>query len=329
MAIPAIERLAGVYVDGAVDVWCPFQWAPVLEMANLPVAVIPFRPGRGVKTTVKWLRGPRYRAAYLFAQSFASASAVWLAGVPRRRGIATGIRRWMLSEPVDEEDMEGEHRVSAFLAVADRKWRGGRPPAPKLVVPERAEEQFRQLVAGRFRRPVVGIVPGSTSGARRWPEGRFTALAGMLAAEGGSQIVFGSSGDEVLAARVAAGAGSSGIDLGGRTSLAVFAAALKACDAVVTNDSGALQLAAAVGASVIGVFGPRSPDQTGPLHGRGRALWHWSLPCAPCGKDVCPRRSEGTFLPEGFQECLQLVSVETVARAVRAQLSEAGASEDG
>lgn len=329
MAIPALQRLAERYEDGVVDVWCPIHWAPVLEMAELPAAVIPFRQTGAIWKTVAWLRGPRYEAAYLFTSSLSPAAAVWLAGVPMRRGVPTGRRRWSLTEWAALAEMPGEHRVSRFMAVADPDWPGGQPPAPRVRVPRRAREQFGQLIQGRVAGPLIGIAPGSAAPARRWPEGRFTALAGMLAAEGGTTVVFGGPRDEVLAARVAAGAGGRGIDLGGRTSLAVFAAGLGACDVLVTNDNGAMHLAMAVGTPVVGVFGSRAPEQTGPLmNGTDRVLWHSSLPCAPCWRDTCPRRGPGTFLPDAREECLHLISVEAVARTVREQLGEVGALND-
>jgi lipopolysaccharide heptosyltransferase II len=328
MAIPALRRLAERYDEGAVDVWCPTAWVPILEMAELDVAVIPFKNTGAVWKTATWLRGPRYGAAYLFTSDLTPAAAAWLAGVPKRRGVPTGRRRWSLTEWAAIAELSDEHRVSSFMAVADPDWPGGLPPRPQLTVPARAHDQFRQLLGGRIRRPLIGIAPGSSAPARRWPEGRFTALAGMLAAEGGTIAVFGGPGDEVLAARVAAGAAENGVDLGGRTSVAVFAAGLAACDVVVANDNGALHLAAAVGTPVVGIFGPRPPEFSGPLKSPARILYQASLPCAPCGRDRCPRRGVGTFLPDGRDECLQLVSVEVALRAVSIQLGKPGASSD-
>ena len=328
MSIPALHRLAERYEDGVVDYWCPTRWVPLLEMASLPGAVIPFQQTRAVWKTATWLRGPGYEAAYLFTSSFVPAAAVWLAGVPSRRGVPTGRRRWSLTEWAALAELSDEHRISSFMAVADPEWPGGQPPSPRVDVPDRAREQFQQLLNGRVERPLIGIAPGSSAPARRWPEGRFTALAGMLAAEGGTIVVFGGSGDEVLAARVAAGAGDHGIDLGGRTSIAVLAAGLGACDVVVANDSGALHLAAAVGTPTVGVFGPRQPKFTGPVESSARVLWQYSLPCAPCGKNSCPRRGLGTFLPDAHEECLHLVSVEAMLQVVRDQVRELGAASD-
>ncbi len=310
LAIPALRRLVERHAEDGVDVWCGFRWAPILEMAGLTASVIPFRKRRAVWKTAEWLRGPGYSEAYLFTDSVSAAAAAWLAAIPIR------------CRAPSSREVPGEHRSAIYMKLADPEWPGDSLDAGRVTIPERAFEQFYQLVDDRFVRPVVGMVPGSRAPARRWPEGRFTALAGILASEVGTVLAFGAKGDEVLAARVAAGAGPRGVDLGARTSLAVFAAGLAACDVVVVNDNGALQLAGAVDARVVGVFGSRSPEDVGPLEARTRALWHSSLPCAACGRSRCRRVGAGTILPEARNECLHLVSVEAVARSVREHLTQ-------
>jgi ADP-heptose:LPS heptosyltransferase len=310
LAIPALQRLVERHADSGVDVWCGFRWAPILEMAGLSASVIPFRKRRAVWKTAEWLRGPGYSEAYLFTDSVAAAAAAWLAAIPIRCRVPS------------YRDVAGEHRSVLYMRLADPEWAADTLDAGRIDIPARATEQFHQLVDDRFVRPVVGIVPGSRAPARRWPEGRFTALAGILASEVGTVLAFGARGDEVLAARVAAGAGPRGVDLGGRTSLPVFAAGLAACDSVVVNDNGALQLAGAVDARVVGVFGSRSPEDVGPLEAQTRALWHSSLPCAACGRARCRRVGGGSILPEAKNECLHLVSVEAVARSVREHLTQ-------
>ncbi len=325
MAIPAIRRLAERHPNAEVDVWCHFRWVPVLEMAELPVAVIPFRRRRAIWKTAAWIRAPGYSAAYLFDPGFVASAVARLAGIRKYRKVAMGTRRRVL---LGGGNGAPPHRVSAYMELADPGWPGGPPPVPRLTVPARAREQFRQLMHDRIEGPVVGICPGASVTARRWPEGRFTALAGILAGEAGTVLVFGGPGDEVLAARIAAGAADRGVDLGGRTSLAVFAAGLSACDVVVASDSGAMHLAAAVGAPVVGIFGARSPKQTGPLSERARALWSSRLECAPCGRDTCRREGSGTYLPEAHDECLHLITVEAVSQAAREQLEGARTSSD-
>jgi ADP-heptose:LPS heptosyltransferase len=285
-------------------------------MAGLP-GVIPFRRRRALLKMADWLRRPGYSEAYLFSDALLVTAATRLAAIPVRGRVRHRGRA------------EGEHRSVSYMKIADPDWPAGELPAGRIEVPTRARQQFRQLLGERFVPPLVGIVPGSRAPARRWPEGRFTALAGILASDVGTVVAFGDRADGVLAARVAAGAGPRGVDLGGRTSLAVFAAGLAACDVVVSNDNGALQLAGAVDGRIVGLFGSRSPLDVGPLEAKTRALWHPSLPCAACGRATCRRVGGGSILPEARNECLHLLSVEAVARAVREQLAEARASSDG
>jgi heptosyltransferase-2 len=325
MAIPALQRLAERYPETDVDVWCPSAWAPVLETAALPVGVMAFQQTRAVWREAARIRDVGYEASYLFTPSLSTAAVACLAGIPMRRGTPSGVRGLLLSDRSLRREVPGEHRVSSFMRLVDPEWKGGTPP-PRLPVRQRALEQFHQLVAGRFERPAVGIFPGSGAPARRWAEGRFTALAGILGQEVGTVVVFGGPREEVLAARVAAGAGVRGIDLGGRTSLGVLAAGFSECDLVITNEGGPMQLAAAAGASLIAIFGSGDPTRTRPLSRRARILRQADLPCSPCGRSRCPRRGRGTFLPDAYTECLELIPVEAVVRAAREQLKEAGAS---
>ncbi len=327
LAVPALQRLARCDADRGLDVWCPLPWTPVLDLADLPAAVIPFRPRRAVWRSALWLRRAGYDEAFLFSPSFEAALVTRLAGIPVRRAVPGWPRRRLLGGAAARLETGVEHRASTLMRVVDPDWSEA-PPPPRLTVPARAREHFEVLMAGRLRRPALGIVPGARVAARRWPEGKFTALAGILAAEVGSVLVFGSSRDGVLAARVAAGAGAHGIDLGGRTSLTVLAAGLSACDLVIANDGGALQLAAAVGTPTVGIFGPRPPEQMGPLSDASRIIWRSSLPCAPCGRERCPRRGRGTILPEAREECMQLIGVETVARVAREALKRAETASD-
>ncbi len=328
MALPALRRLAERYPESGVDVWCPSAWAPILESAALPVDVMAFRKSRAVWKTAARIRDVGYEASYLFTPSLSTAAVARMAGIPMRRGTPAGVRRLLLSDCSVRPEAPGEHRVAFYMRLVDPGFQGGAPPAPQLPVQERALEQFRQLVRGRFERPAVGIFPGSNDPASRWPEGKFTALAGILGQEVGTVVVFGGPKQEVLAARVAAGAGVRGIDLGGRTSLGVLAAGFSECDLVITNDGGPMHLAAAVGASAIAIFGAGDPARTGPLNRRVCVLRQSALPCSPCGRRRCPRRGRGTFLPEAQVECLNLIPVEAVVRAARKQLKGVGASSD-
>lgn len=328
MSIPALQRLAQRYAGSRVDAWCPEHLASVLESARLDVNVVAFRRTRSLWLTARRIRRYHYERAYLFTPSFSTAAVARLAGIPERRGTPTDRRRWLLSDAEVSRERPGEHRASFYMRLVDPASDGELPAAPRVVVRRPAAEEFAQLVDESLQGPVLGLLPGSNAAARRWPVGNFSALAGLLAGEVGSVLVFGGAGERALTARVAAGAGEGGVDLGGRTSLPVLAAGLSICDLVVGNDTGPLHLAAAVGAPVLGLFGSSDPRRTAPLGSRVSVLWQSKLPCAPCHKNRCGRRGLGTVLPEAQLECLHLLSVHAVAEAARTELEKVGTTND-
>jgi ADP-heptose:LPS heptosyltransferase len=197
----------------------------------------------------------------------------------------------------------------------------------------------------------VGIFPGSNGLARRWDLDRFAEVGRLLAAAGARIVVFGSERERELTDRVvaearaglrarplrppaAAGADADGrldadamgnalpvLDAGGRTDLPLLAAGLAACDLLVTNDSGPMHLAAAVGTRTVSMQGPSDPGRTGPLGDGHVLLQHPELACVPCIRNACPRHGPGTFLPEAERECLRLIEVADVVAAVRASLA--------
>ncbi|NIQ58680.1 MAG: hypothetical protein GWN71_36555, partial [Gammaproteobacteria bacterium] len=200
MAIPAIRHMTDADSAPQVDVWCPRVWASVLEMAELSASIIPFRRTRALWRTAAAVRRRRYDQAVLLTPSFSTAAVVWLAGVPERVGTPTDGRSVLLTRRTRASEAPGEHRTSFYRRIVDPERTGADPvPPPRIRAPKVARDQALSLIGGRLKRPVVGIVPGSKAPARRWPEGRFTALAGMLARDGATVLAFGGPEEQVLA----------------------------------------------------------------------------------------------------------------------------------
>jgi heptosyltransferase-2 len=144
--------------------------------------------------------------------------------------------------------------------------------------------------------PLLGIAPGAAyGGAKRWPPERFAAVACALARSHGLQpVIVGSAGDRGTACAIEAEVGKikgSGtrppLNLAGRTSLAQLSGVLAACGALVSNDSGAMHLAAAVGTPVVALFGATDERVTAPLAARARVLTTDAW-CRPCLLRECP-----------------------------------------
>ncbi len=194
------------------------------------------------------------------------------------------------------------HHIFHYLHLAAVLGAKAEPLAPRLAV----SDVEVAAVKAKFNLPdglLIGLNAGAEYGpAKRWPADRFIATAKELRSRlNCSFVIFGGAADGALAAEIAtalAPAGSSsrqpaiGIvtNLAGRTSLRELCAALRACRVVLTNDTGPMHVAAAVGARLVALFGSTSPELTGP--GLPGDLRHQLLcgeaPCAPCFLRECP-----------------------------------------
>jgi heptosyltransferase II len=304
LALPALAAVP------AADVVLPRWISPLAALLSRTGTIIPLdRGAHGFRTAVHWLRARRYGTGALLPPSFSSALLFRLGGVRRVRGLPTDTRRLLLHDVVALERLQ-QHRVQLYLElVTGRASLTAVPPVLPVPDPLRA---LAQTLLPRGTAPAVAIFPGSNAPARRWPAERFAGVARELAARGVRVVVVGAPNEAALTKQVA---GDVAADLGGRTELPVLAALLAECDILLTNDSGPMHLAAAVGTRVLVVSGPADTRQTGPCGSGHVYLQRLDLPCVPCVRNECPRHGAGTILPEAKQECLRLIEIPDVLAA--------------
>ncbi len=139
------------------------------------------------------------------------------------------------------------------------------------------------------RRPRVVLHPGTSGFAafKRWPLARFGELGARLRARGIEPVVSFGPGEGDLAAAVIAGAGGGRRLDGGQLGLRGLGAVYAEADVVVAADTGPLHIAAAAGAGVVALFGPKDHTLYGPRAARQRIVWH-DVPCRPCKLRTCP-----------------------------------------
>jgi heptosyltransferase II len=314
MALPALQAAP----DAAVLVT---RWLePIARMVERPGGIIAFdRGARGMLTAARVLRRRRFGSGVLLPPSLSSALLFRLGGVRRVRGTATDGRTPLLTEAVPPERLR--HRTVTYLELVTGQPAADAPP-PVLSVPAAARQRWAKLRgAAGTAAPVAGIFPGSNARSRRWDADRFAAVARGLATRGVRVFVFGAPAEAATTRTVAAGAG---VDMGGRTDLSALAAALAECDILVTNDSGPMHLAAAVGTRTLVVSGPADTRETAPGGPGHEYLQRLDLPCVPCVKNECPRRGAGYILAEAERECLRLIQVEDVLTAADRMLATWG-----
>lgn len=311
MSLPALAE------DGG-DVAVRRSLVPLLQMAGHPGRVIPLDPGAaGWLRAVAAIRAGRYAEGILLSPSFGSAWLFRCAGVRRLRGTRTDGRGWLLEDGVPRSALRGRHRTQQYRLLLGQDVSASASP-PAVAPPAEARERWRTRV-GPGGGPLVALVPGSNAPARRWPADRFAALARGLLADGCRVVVVGGAPEAGLTARIVNDAPGSR-DEGGRTDLAGLAALLALCHVVVTNDTGPMHLAAAVGAPTVTLWGPSDPNEVAPRWGRQVGVAGADIPCRPCFKNHCPRSGAGTMLRDAHEECMNLIEVEAVLGAVRGML---------
>jgi len=255
------------------------------------------------------LRTRRYEQAIVLPRSIKAALIPWFAGIPRRTGFRGEMRYRLINDMRQFDERRLGQTVRRFLALGLERDEPFPPvPAPSL---ETSPANLRELV-GRLElatdRPVVALMPGAEHGpAKCWPVEYFTVLATMLSGAGYAVWVLGSPQDKAAGEAIAAG--GYALDLCGQTGLQDVIDLLGHCEQAVTNDSGLMHVAAAVGTKVIALYGSTSPALTPPLT-ENAVLHYLSLDCSPCFHSECPLI---------HFRCLREITPEAVFKTVQMQ----------
>ncbi len=233
------------------------------------------------------LRQAGYGTVLIMPRTWKSALAPFLAGIPDRIGFVGEARFLLLNDA-----RYGERRLPrmvdrcAALALPAGAGLPADLPLPELKVPTEEAAAWRAkrglAVDGR---PVVALAPGAVGPSKRWPTESYAALARRLLADGFAVWVLGGPQEKALATAIVGD--TAACDLTGED-LRDAILALACAAAAVSNDSGLLHVAAALGTPSIGIFGPTSPWHWAPLNPLAATIETASeLPCRPCHKPVC------------------------------------------
>ena len=321
MTTPALMRLREARPNAHITLLTPSKLAELWQSHPAITAVMPVEPGETLFQTARRLREGRFDTAVVFPNSPRSALEVFLGGVPERIGLARRWRTWALTKPVAPRAQEVDtrrrstsevrrlvreqptkprdtysdsaHQIRDYLHIAASLGANPTPVAPVIAIRDDEVAAARKRFGATEGRPLFGLNPGAEYGlAKRWPVERFVEAARVVFEQTNCQWwVFGNSSEvplaESIVEKLPKGAAQS---LAGKTSLRELCAALKACAVVLTNDTGPMHLAAAVGTPVVVPFGSTSPELTGPgwPPGAGHELLRGQAPCAPCFRRECP-----------------------------------------
>lgn len=317
MAQSLFKVLRRLRPDVEIDVLAPGWSMPLLErMPEVSDAIeMPIGHGRlglGVRYRLgRSLAARGYAQAILLPNSLKSALVPFWARIPRRTGWV-GEQRYGLLNDIRRLDKERlTMTVQRFVALA---YPPGTDhiddiPAPGLRVSDPDIKTARdELGLGETQGRLLILCPGAEYGpAKCWPREYYAELASRKIADGWSVWLFGSAKDGAVCAAVNATAGGGCVDLSGRTSLAQAVDLMSLADAVVSNDSGLMHVAAALDRPLVAIYGSSDPGFTPPLNRRHRIL-HLGLDCGPCFKRECPLM---------HLDCLKGIGVDMVVAALQ------------
>lgn len=231
------------------------------------------------------LRENGYDQAIVLPNSFKSALVPFFANIPKRTGWRGEMRYGLLNDirPLNKEAFP--LMVQRYVALAYDKQAiqsASDIPAPilqpKLVTEQQEVDEVLQTFGVDNTRPVIGFCPGAEFGpAKRWPHYHYAALAQTLISQKGYQVLlFGSQKDheagEAIRLELTDDAKLHCYNFSGKTSLEQAVNLIDGCNAVVSNDSGLMHVAAALGKPLVALYGPSSPDFTPPLSDKAEVI---------------------------------------------------------
>ncbi len=309
-----VKLLNARFPDRPVDILSTTLCAPLTDyMPGLRRAIVVDLPRSRIAlkdqlALARRLKHENYGNALIMPRTWKSALAPFLAAIPERTGFIGEMRFGLLNDL-----RRGERRLPRMVdrcaalalpreAALPQAW-----PLPELKVARTEIESWRRAHGLAFdSRPVVVLAPGAVGPSKRWPATAYAALARHLIAEGFAVWVVGGPEEKSLAVEIIGE--TSARDLTGHD-LRNAILALAAAAVAVSNDSGLLHVAAALGTPAIGIFGPTSPWHWAPLNPLAATIETKSkVECRPCHKPVCRL---------GHHRCMQDIPPDQVLAAVR------------
>ncbi len=326
MTTPALLRLREKFPDAHIALPTPQKLRELWLQHPAVNETIPIGPEESLFSVSRRLRAGRFDLALVLPNSPRSALETWLARIPRRIGYTRPWRNWFLTQVIAartgatkmQKRSVGEikeliagnpksgipntpiektaHQMHDYLHLVATLGANPEPLPPQLfVTPAEVESARKKFGLEKITRPLLGLNPGAEYGpAKRWPLDEFIAVAREIQQRTHcTWLVFGGPAEAALADRIESAIPSppSAIwNLAGKTSLRELMALLKLCRVLLTNDTGPMHVAAALGTPVVVPFGSTSPDLTGPglpgdpLH----RLLKSDVPCSPCFLRECP-----------------------------------------
>jgi len=311
-ALPAAGALRDTFPSARIDWLVDARWRRLLDgNPDLSEVICLKGSARGIGRTVRGLRQAKYTCAVDFQALYKSALLAFASGASRRIGFSSGYAREGLAARLYTEQLnpQGAHKVDHNLTLV--RGAGAQPKTPRfpLAVRSQDEEAVAAALGGSQAAKYFVLNPGGGWRSKHWPAERYGALCGALTARYGWRgVVSIGPGEEQLAAEVIATAEPPPATLS--LPLGPLMALLRGAQFVVSADTGPLHLASALGAPVVGLYGPTDPARNGPYAAEDIVVRN-------------PRASETTYRRgQSYSSAMLSITVPQVVEAVERRLRQ-------
>jgi heptosyltransferase-2 len=309
MATPAIRQI--IAHSESTAVWGPSKTASLFHGFPKVERVLELDE-KEEPERLDEIRAEQFSRVFLLTNSYSTAKAARDLGIPERIGYHRSWRGFLLTRPLYcGWRVRHLHMVDYYLHLLPKEWRAepvDRQPCLHLTLEEEdRRQQALENLAGPLASRVVGIAPGAAFGsAKQWEQEWYQQVARWMMEMGFFVMVFGTEKDCELGDFILQGtAQAQGRNLAGQTSLRELMASIASCRCLLTNDSGPMHLADAVGTPAVALFGSTDSGWTGP-RSRNHHVLQSKVPCSPCFLRECPLD----------RECMKELSVNAVIQSL-------------
>lgn len=300
MATPLLADLRTHFPEANITAMCQSNVAGLLKNdPNINEIFSYKKPSGWIRRSQHWeiietLQRGEYDLGILLTNSFSSAWWFWRGGVSNRLGFAGNLRSMLLNKAVPfPETRETQHLVLTYkMLLAPLGIELSHTP-PKLYVSEEERQSALELLKKYHIDPtknnLIGINPGAAYGsAKCWLPDRFRAVTEKLLNHPNNYIVyFGDNAGASLVNEICKDMPERVVNLAGKTNLRELLALIQQCKVLLTNDSGPMHIASALGTPLVALFGSTSDVQTGPYGDYAKVI-HKRVECSPCYLRTCP-----------------------------------------
>lgn len=323
LAQPLFRLLHQRYAGLALDVIAPPWTLPVLRrMPEIRHATAHEFDHGELKLRARYRLGrtlarEHYDRAIVLPNTYKSALVTIFAGIPRRTGYQGESRWFVLNDRRMLDPLALPQIAQRYAALGigpDEQL--GELPLPRLTCDPEAVRNTLAALGLTDPEHAVAFCPGAEYGpAKRWPAPYFAELARQLGADGMKVWLIGSAKDAAVGEEIAKLARGACINLCAKTTLDQAVDLLAAARMVVTNDTGLMHVAAALGTPLIALYGSSTPSFTPPMS-NAATIVKLEMPCSPCFERTCPL---------GHFDCMNRLKPSDVYARVRERLAPAAA----